>query len=268
MKRLAENKRKQANEQVLYNSGTDSDDSSVPIPPILLRRRANIQAHKKAFLEMGYKVDDGTFPSEDVAEIMTGRKSTKSNYTKKTGTADDSSDNNNDSDDLDDHNDSDGDDQTEDSGDDVMGEEVIEIIKKRHVGRFVELCVKWDKGNVTWNQMKHVRQDYPDLVREFNTNHSLGQNASVVSSTGSVNTARSKKCTSKHSTITDFKAEEDGKYWDDGNAFENNRCGTCRKKSRPISIKRPSYVCVEWASHGCLETRCNLCYIGMVKESW
>ena len=141
--------------------------------------------------------------------------------------------------------------------------------------------VQWDNGAKTWDRYSLVRADFPILVKKFEDNlkkekmelesgQAHVQPETIKSPTkGRVQTQIEVpgKCDADHTNIMSFKEEGDTRYWDQGNAFENTHCHRCKNNSRPINWKKPSYVCVKWASHGCVELRCNICYIDMVVNS-
>ena len=111
----------------------------------------------------------------------------------------------------------------------------------------MELRVAWDNGVQTWDQYSLVREDYPLLVKGFEASMKKKKIASSdhLDPEGIIQKSPNKgrvetqvelagKCDANHTNIMTFKEEEDTRYWDEGNAFDNKQCDRCGNDSRPV----------------------------------
>lgn len=149
------------------------------------------------------------------------------------------------------------------------GTSIVEILGRYKIGRQVFLKVKWDTGGVQKALMKDVKLDAPELVKEFCNAERKKRKA--VSDTPAKKKPRVEdqlqspgRCNCDHDDVETFVAEDDPRYWQNGCMYDGKMCDKCNEDSKPASQKKPSYKCVDALKTGCLEVRCNSCYVKMI----
>ena len=131
------------------------------------------------------------------------------------------------------------------------------------------LKVKWDTGGISDEPLKHVRVDEPEMVAAF---YASKPSASVV---GTPRKKRLKprvekqlqspgRCSHNHAKFDTFVSEDDARYWNASQVYDNKVCDKCEGDSRPVSKKKPSYKCIDALTQGCLAICCNSCYARMI----
>jgi hypothetical protein len=136
---------------------------------------------------------------------------------------------------------------------DESEEVIVEIVQKRVEGGAVRLKVCWSTGEMTWVSEADVKFDEPEMLARFYEALVSPSSSPSKKGRGDLDIVEKRgACSGEHSSCEGFKIEEDSRYWNEGNSFDNVKCGKCEGELRPTS-KEPSYRCRQWSTQGCIE---------------